>query len=89
MSTKWAVAKAQPDYAGELWGGPSAAKWPLASITLQIFLGFRHVHARGILHQVGSSAQQVCFSELMLSAQICSYFIDPHSTLDVNEGIHK
>ena len=52
MSTKAAVAKAKPDYAGELWNERSATKWPLASITLQIFLGFRHVHARGVLHQV-------------------------------------
>ena len=60
MSTKAAVAKAQPDYAGELWSEPSATKWPLASITLQIFFGFDHVHQRGILHQVWSSAQWIC-----------------------------
>ena len=41
MSTKAAVAKEKPDYAGELWSGQSATTWPLASITLQIFLGFR------------------------------------------------
>jgi len=49
MSTKAAVAKSQPDYAGELW---DATLWSVASITLQIFLGFDHVHNRGILHQV-------------------------------------
>ena len=51
MSTKAAVRKMQPDYAGTLWDAPSAATWPLASITLQIFLGFAHVHSRAIIHQ--------------------------------------
>ena len=61
MSTKAAVAKAKPDYAGKLWSEPSSTTWPLASITLQIFLGFHHVHERGILHQVSSSTQGICF----------------------------
>ena len=61
MSTKAAVAKAKPDYAGKLWSEPSSTTWPLASITLQIFLGFHHVHERGILHQVRSSTQWICF----------------------------
>ena len=52
MSTKAAVAKQKPDYAGTLWNKESAKKWPLPSITLQIFLGFNHVHERGVLHQV-------------------------------------
>ena len=51
MSTKAAVRKMQPDYAGTLWDAPSATTWPLASITLQIFLGFAHVHSRAIIHQ--------------------------------------
>ena len=51
MSTKAAVRRMQPDYAGTLWDVPSAAMWPLASITLQIFLGFAHVHSRAIIHQ--------------------------------------
>ena len=55
MSTKAAVAKQKPDYAGELWSGQSATTWPLASITLQIFLGLKHIHSRGVLHQVTDS----------------------------------
>ena len=64
MSTKAAVAKEKPDYAGELWSGQSATTWPLASITLQIFLGFRHVHARGVLHQVRSSRRRCRMSHV-------------------------
>ena len=52
MSTEAAVRVSKPDYAGTLWNAPSATTWPLASITLQIFLGFTHVHSRAIIHQV-------------------------------------
>ena len=52
MSTKAAVAKEQPDYLGTFWDEPSASKWPISTVTLQIFLGFHHIHARGVLHQV-------------------------------------
>ena len=40
------------DYRGELYSEEGAKTWPLPSVTLQILLGFRHMHARGILHQV-------------------------------------
>ena len=51
MSTKEAVRKAQPDYKGDLWEA-EATRWPVASITLQIFMAFEHCHARGVSHQV-------------------------------------
>ena len=52
MSTKEAVRKAKPDYQGTFWDEPSSTTWPIGSVTLQIYLGFRHVHSRGIIHQV-------------------------------------
>ena len=39
------------DYRGKLYSDEGVAKWPLASITLQIYAGFHHVHERGIIHQ--------------------------------------
>ena len=39
------------DYNGELYSEKGARVWPLASVTLQIYLGMRHMHERGILHQ--------------------------------------
>ena len=71
MSTKAAVAKAKPDYAGKLQSEPSATTWPLTSITLQIFLGFYHVHKRG------SSAQQICFVVLASSTVLISILLRP------------
>ena len=38
------------DYRGKLYS-EEGAKWPLASVMLQIYLGFKHMHERGILHQ--------------------------------------
>ena len=52
MSTKEAVRMEKPDYKGKLWDTESARTWPLETITLQIFLGFAHVHSRGVIHQV-------------------------------------
>ena len=40
------------DYLGVLYSDSGAAKWPLASLMLQIFMGFRHIHDRGVIHQV-------------------------------------
>jgi hypothetical protein len=40
------------DYLGVLYLDSGAAKWPLASVMLQIFMGFRHLHDRGVIHQV-------------------------------------
>jgi len=79
MSTKAAVAKAKPDYAGKLWSEPSSTTWPLASITLQIFLGFHHVHERGILHQVRSSTQVICFVTVA-----SSYLAGPSDTVFIS-----
>ena len=53
MSTKAAVAKLSPDYAGTLWDDE---RWTLVSIMIQMFLGFEHIHKRGIIHQVRSRA---------------------------------
>ena len=39
------------DYKGGLWEA-EATRWPVASITLQIFMAFEHCHARGVSHQV-------------------------------------
>ena len=36
---------------GTLYSDDGAARWPLESITLQIYLGFHFMHNRGILHQ--------------------------------------
>ena len=53
MSTKAAVAKLSPDYAGTLWDDE---RWTLVSIMIQMFHGFEHIHKRGIIHQVRSRA---------------------------------
>jgi len=53
MSTKAAVAKLSPDYAGTLWDDE---RWTLMSIMIQMFHGFEHIHKRGIIHQVRSRA---------------------------------
>ena len=66
MSSKEAVRIQKPDYAGSLWSEPSATTWPLASITLQIFIGFTHVHERGVLHQVRSQPEQIFSSSRLL-----------------------
>ena len=58
MSSKAAVRKCQPDYAGHLWDAPSATTWPLAAVTLQIFHGLKHVHERGIIHQVATEKRE-------------------------------
>ena len=42
------------DYKGELYTRTTddgVRLWPLASVTLQIYLGLRHMHEHGILHQ--------------------------------------
>ena len=51
MSTKAAVKIEKPDYKGDLWD-KNATIWPVASITLQIYMAFEHCHARGVCHQV-------------------------------------
>ena len=66
MSSREAVRIQKPDYAGSLWSEPSATTWPLASITLQIFIGFTHVHERGVLHQVRSQPEQIFYSSRLL-----------------------
>jgi len=66
MSSKEAVRIQKPDYAGALWSEPSATTWPLASITLQLFFGFMHVHERGVLHQVRSQPEQIVSVALLL-----------------------
>ena len=38
-------------YRGKLYSDQGAATWPLESLTLQIYMGFHHMHTRGILHQ--------------------------------------
>ena len=50
MSTKEAVRREQPDYKGDLWGKNSTI-WPVASVTLQVFMAFEHCHERGVFHQ--------------------------------------
>ena len=40
------------DFAGRLYSDEGAKTWPLASVLLQIFKGFEHIHGRGIIHQV-------------------------------------
>ena len=50
MSTKDAVRREQPDYKGDLWERKSTV-WPVASVTLQIFMAFEHCHDRGVFHQ--------------------------------------
>lgn len=40
------------DYNGLLYTDEGMAQWPLASITLQIFTAFAHIHSRGVIHQV-------------------------------------
>ena len=44
------------DYRGVLYARDS--KWPLASVTLQIYVGFEHMHERGIIHQVRVPLEQ-------------------------------
>ena len=51
MSTKEAVSKEDPDYKGFLYTDEGMARWPLASLSLQIFTAFGHIHSRGIIHQ--------------------------------------
>ena len=41
------------DYSGKLYTEHGVKTWPLASITLQIMLGLKHLHEHGIIHQVG------------------------------------
>lgn len=41
------------DYKGFLYTDEGMARWPLASLTLQLFTAFDHVHGRGVIHQVG------------------------------------
>ena len=40
------------DYSGKLYNDQGAEVWPLASVILQIFAGLKHIHGRGIIHQV-------------------------------------
>ena len=40
------------DYLGYLYTEEGTNQWPLASLTLQIFTAFSHIHGRGVIHQV-------------------------------------
>ena len=44
-------AMGQNHYRGKLYSDQGAATWSLESVTLQNYLGFHHMHTRGILHQ--------------------------------------
>ena len=48
------------DYRGKLYS-EEGAKWPMASVMLQIYLGFKHMHERGILHQVRIALVRLSF----------------------------
>lgn len=43
---------AAEDFKGFLYTDEGMVRWPLASLTLQIFTAFAHIHSRGVIHQV-------------------------------------
>ena len=45
---------------GRLYTEEGQARWPMASISLQIYLAFHHIHACAILHQVLRSRYDSC-----------------------------
>ena len=57
------------DYRGELYSEEGAKTWPLPSVTLQILLGFFHMHVRGILHQVCAELLLLCSSLTLVAVQ--------------------
>jgi hypothetical protein len=45
---------------GRLYSEDGQARWPLSSVSLQIYLAFHHIHACGVLHQVCMSSPYNC-----------------------------